>query len=103
MTAYRRRWRAAVLVLVLENRAGTWGGFDFADRCSNRFLYREYGFCPDLSAVVQDDEGGRAYRTQPGVLTPGTDKKGTRPESGGRKVFPSWMPNEILNEFLPPL
>jgi hypothetical protein len=27
---------------------------------------------PDLSAVVQDDAGGRDYRTQPGVLTPGT-------------------------------
>ena len=22
-------------------------GFDFADRCSNRFLSREYGFCPE--------------------------------------------------------
>ena len=31
----------------------------------------------------------RDYRTQPGVLTPGTDKKGARPEGGGRKVFPS--------------
>ena len=44
-------------------------------------------FCPDLSAVVQDDEGGRDYRTEPGVLTPGTDKKGTRPEGGGREAF----------------
>ena len=30
------------------------------------------GFRPDLSAVVQDDEGGRGKRTQPGVLTLGT-------------------------------
>jgi hypothetical protein len=44
----------------------------------------------------------RDYRTQPGA-NPGTDKKGPRPESGGRKVFPPWMPNDILNEFLPPL
>ena len=29
----------------------------------------------------------RDYRTQPGVLTPGTDKKGTRPEGGGREAF----------------
>jgi hypothetical protein len=29
----------------------------------------------------------RDYRTQPGVLTPGTDKKGTRPEGGGREEF----------------
>ena len=76
MTAYRRRWRAAVLVLVLENRAGSWGGFDFADRCSNRFLYREDGFW-----------SRRDYRTQPGVLTPGRDKKGARPEGGGREAF----------------
>ena len=47
----------------------SWSGFDFADRCSNRFLSR------------------RDYRTQPGVLTPGTDKKGTRPECGGREAF----------------
>ena len=29
----------------------------------------------------------RDYRTQPGVLTSGTDKKGTRPEGGGREAF----------------
>ena len=29
----------------------------------------------------------RDYRTQPGVLTPGTDRKGTRPEGGGREAF----------------
>ena len=29
----------------------------------------------------------RDYRTQPGVSTPGTDKKGTRPEGGGREAF----------------
>ena len=29
----------------------------------------------------------RDYRTQPGVLTPGTDKKDTRPEGGGREAF----------------
>jgi hypothetical protein len=29
----------------------------------------------------------RDYRTQPGVLTPGTDKKGTRPEGGCREAF----------------
>ncbi len=32
---------------------------------------RSFGLCPDLSAVVQDDEGGRGNRTQPGVLAPG--------------------------------
>ena len=62
-------------------------GFENVDRCPNRFLSRGYGFCPDLSAVVQDDEGGRDYRTEPEVLTPGTDKKGTRPEAGGREAF----------------
>ena len=31
----------------------------------------------------------RDYRTQPGVLTPGRDKNGTRPESGGREAFPA--------------
>ena len=29
----------------------------------------------------------RDLRTQPGVLTPGTDKRGTRPEGGGREGF----------------
>ena len=29
----------------------------------------------------------RDYRTQPGVLTPGTDKEGTHPEGGGREAF----------------
>ena len=29
----------------------------------------------------------RDNRTEPGVLTPGTDKKGTRPEGGGREAF----------------
>ena len=33
------------------------------------------------------DLSRRDYRTQPGVLTPGTDKKGTRPEGGGREAF----------------
>jgi hypothetical protein len=63
-------------------------GFDFADRCSNRFLSREYGFCPEGPArnASRSDAGGD-YRTQPGVLTPGTDKKGTRPEGGGREAF----------------
>jgi hypothetical protein len=45
------------------------GGFDFADRCLPRFLSR------------------RDYRTQPGVLTPGTNIKGVRPEGGGREEF----------------
>src|SRR5580692_410475 len=27
------------------------------------------------------------YRTEPGVSTPGRDKKGTRPEGGGREAF----------------
>jgi hypothetical protein len=38
-----------------------------------------FGLCPDLSAVVQDDEGGRGKRTQPGVLTPGTRPYGDPP------------------------
>jgi hypothetical protein len=33
------------------------------------------------------DLSRRDYRTQPGVLTPGTDIKDVRPESGGREVF----------------
>jgi hypothetical protein len=41
----------------------------------------------------------RDYRTQPGVLTPGTDKKGTGPEGGGREAFSPWMPSGILNRF----
>src|ERR1700722_3593629 len=32
------------------------------------------------------DLSRRDYRTQPGVLTPGTDIKDVRPESGGREV-----------------
>ena len=28
----------------------------------------------------------RDYRTEPGVSTPGTDEKGTRPEGGGREA-----------------
>jgi hypothetical protein len=53
-----------VVVLVLEG----WGGFDFADRCSNRFLSREYGFCPEGPArnASHRDAGGDS-RTQPGV------------------------------------
>jgi hypothetical protein len=39
--------------------------------------------CPDLSAVVQDDEGGRDLRTQPGVLTPGMRQLTNRPEGVG--------------------
>ena len=41
----------------------------FADRCPPRFFSR------------------RDYRTQPGVLTPGTNIKRVRPESGGREEF----------------
>jgi|ERR1700730_3194526 hypothetical protein len=36
--------------------------------------------CPDLSAVVQDDEGGRDLRPQPGVLTPGMRQLTNRPD-----------------------
>ena len=43
------------------------------------------------------------YRTEPGVSTPGRDKKGTALKVAVEKRFPSWMSNEILNEFLPPL
>src|SRR5260370_42434156 len=32
----------------------------------------------------QDDEGGRDVRTQPGVLTPGSDSKNNPPQRGGR-------------------
>jgi hypothetical protein len=53
-----------------------WSGFDFADRCSKQFLSREYESCPEGTTGLS-----------PGFLTPGTDKKGTRPESGGREAF----------------
>jgi hypothetical protein len=46
---------------------------------------RGLGFCPDLSSVVQDDEGGRGNRTEPGVSTPGWPRGRMRPESGARK------------------
>ena len=36
-----------VLVVVLVLEKWGWGGFDFADMCSKRFLSREYGFCPE--------------------------------------------------------
>src|ERR1700730_15220475 len=38
-------------------------------------------FCPENKNLSRRD-----YRTQPGVLTPGTDRKDVRPESGGREV-----------------
>jgi len=38
-------------------------------------------FCPKNNGSSRRD-----YRTQPGVLTPGTDIKDVRPESGGREV-----------------
>jgi hypothetical protein len=53
--------KSARFVLVLESGGAERGGFDCTDRCP------KIGFCPDLSAVVQDDEGGRDWRTQPGV------------------------------------
>ena len=59
--------------------------------------------CPDLSAVVQDDEGGRDYRTEPGALTPGTDIKDVRPESGGREVSALECRTRSSTDFLPPL
>jgi hypothetical protein len=39
-------------------------------------------FCPENTDFVP-----KGLQTQPGVLTPGTDKKGTRPEGGGREAF----------------
>src|SRR5580700_4781160 len=56
-----------------KKKNGRWGAdkscFARLDRslCPGRTC-RTY---PDLSAVVQDDEGGRDNRTQPGVLIPG--------------------------------
>ena len=41
-----------------------WGGFDFADRVQSDFV-------PRIRILSRRD-----YRTQPGVLTPGTDKQG---------------------------
>ena len=38
-------------------------------------------FCPETKDLSRRD-----YRTQPGVLTPGTDIKDVRPEIGGREV-----------------
>ncbi len=40
--------------------------------------------CPDLSDVVQDDEGGRGKRTQPGVLTLGAMLQGVCPHQALR-------------------
>jgi|HubBroStandDraft_6_1064221.scaffolds.fasta_scaffold727411_2 hypothetical protein len=37
------------------------------------------------------------------VSTPGADKKGTALKVAVEMRFPPWMPNEILNQFLPPL
>ncbi|MBV9878387.1 MAG: hypothetical protein JO025_26890 [Verrucomicrobia bacterium] len=43
-----------------------------------------------LSDFVED-LSRRDYRTQPGVLTPGIDKKKSRPEGGGRTIAPDYM------------
>jgi len=52
------------------------------------------GTYPDLSAVVQDDEGGRDSRTQPGVLTPGNDPKSPRPNGAVRLTRLRRLQNE---------
>jgi hypothetical protein len=49
----------------------------------------ELDFCPDLSAVVQDDEGGRDNRTEPGVSTPGAIKKRTAPKAAVERLPPT--------------
>jgi hypothetical protein len=63
-----------------------WGGFDFADRCQSGFLSR------------------RDKRTEPGVLTPGSDKKTSRPEGGGRTVATNSanVPKQSVNHDLRP-
>ena len=42
----------------------------------------QLNFCPENKDLSQRD-----YRTQPGVLTPGTDINDVRPEGGGREAF----------------
>ena len=67
-----------VFVLVLE-KWGWSGGVIWLQKCGQ--IFRSYRIlCPDLSAVVQDDEGGRDYRTEPGVSTPGHIDIGPRPK-----------------------
>jgi hypothetical protein len=54
-------------------------------------------FCPEIRILFRRD-----YRTQPGVLPRVRTKRGPALKVAAEKRFPPWMPNEILNEFLPP-
>jgi hypothetical protein len=50
---------------------------------------------PGVASILRTDvKAGflsrRDNRTEPGVLTPGTDKKTSRPEGGGRTVVSDW-------------
>jgi|HubBroStandDraft_6_1064221.scaffolds.fasta_scaffold194077_3 prepilin-type N-terminal cleavage/methylation domain-containing protein len=63
--------------------------FDSLLKDSERSGTRRCLSLSNMSRLVlrsQDDEGGRDYRTQPGVLTPGTVSKSNPPQRGGRRI-----------------
>ena len=65
-----------VVVLVLESGQTEWW--------SNGVM--EYWSGGVVGPVIQSDLSRRDYRTQPGVLTPGTDSKTVRPEGAADRV-----------------
>jgi hypothetical protein len=83
-----------LVLVVLEKRSCPASGMNKG----RPFPKTSLEFYPDLSAIVQDDEGGGDSVTQPGVLTPRNSRKKGRPERaedvlGQRWPWPTFHPH----------